>query len=386
MKKQIRRVALLVPTATQWGRGVIEGVHNYVRKEGGLQLIVEARGEGEELMLPSGWDGDGVIARIQSQGMARALNRAGSPVVNVSRIRLAACEIPRVSTDLAAVVGVAVDHFLNRGFKNFAYFSLLRLTYVSDHRRAFVARLKSQGISCSVYSARGGRGGKVDWSANMDGVAEWLLSLPKPIGVFTWNPSSGRQLLQGAERAGLNVPEDVALLSGVDDDLLCELPGIPMSGIAGATQRIGHEAALLLNDLMRGKMAPKVPTLIPPLGVVTRQSTDTLAIPDRTVARAVRFIRENAGQPIQVQDIIDHVSVSRRSLERMFSRLLQRTPAQEIRRVHFERAKHLLEQTDLFEPDVAASSGYGSTEYMVYVFGKELGLTPLQYRRQVRSR
>ena len=220
----------------------------------------------------------------------------------------------------------------------------------------------------------------------MDGVAEWLLSLPKPIGVFTWNPSSGRQLLQGAERAGLNVPEDVALLSGVDDDLLCELPGIPMSGIAGATQRIGHEAALLLNDLMRGKMAPKVPTLIPPLGVVTRQSTDTLAIPDRTVARAVRFIRENAGQPIQVQDIIDHVSVSRRSLERMFSRLLQRTPAQEIRRVHFERAKHLLEQTDLFEPDVAASSGYGSTEYMVYVFGKELGLTPLQYRRQVRSR
>ena len=386
MKKPGLRVAVLVPTASQWGRGVIEGIQNFVRKEGPWELFVEARGENEELFLPEGWDGDGVIARIQGVKMARALKRAQLAVVNVSRIRLRGFDFPRVCTDLSAVARVAVDHFLDRGFRSFGYFSLRRASYVLDHRRAFSACLQQQGLQCAVYSGNSGSKQSSDWQSDLVGTAAWLESLPKPVGIFTWNASSGRQLLRGAERAGLSVPEDVALLSGVDDDLLCELPGIPISGIAGATQTIGHEAATVLKQLFSSKANTRRDWLIPPLGVVTRQSTDTLAIPDQTLASAVRFIRDHAAQPIQVQDVLNHVAVSRRSLERMFGRVLKRTPAQEIRRVHFERAKHLLEQTDLFEPDIAAASGYGSTEYMVYVFGKELGLTPLQYRKRVRSR
>ena len=66
--------------------------------------------------------------------------------------------------------------------------------------------------------------------------------------------------------------------------------------------------------------------------------------------------------------------------------VLHRTPASEIRRVHLERAKRLLEETDLPIPDVAESAGYGSPEYMAGIFRSELQTTPLNYRKTIRGR
>ena len=86
-----------------------------------------------------------------------------------------------------------------------------------------------------------------------------------------------------------------------------------------------------------------------------------------------------------MQNILEHVSISRRSLERLFIRVLNRTPAEEIRRVHFERAKFLIEQTDLSERDVAAASGFGSPEYMGYVFKRRMGIAPIKHRRKTRT-
>lgn len=380
------RVAVMIPTASQWGRGVIEGIHNYVRKHGPWQIFVEACGESETIRIPKTWTGDGIIARVQSESMARTLHDMNIPVVNVSRIRLKSPPFPSVSTDLSSIAQVATNHFLDRGFKHFAYVSLEGVSYVKDHQRAFTACIKDLGFECFHYVSKTNRGNMADWNVNMKELGEWLQSLPKPVGIFTWNASSGRQLLNGIEWAGLNVPEEVAVLSGGDDALLCELPSTPLSGIAGASKRIGHEAAALLNRLLRGHRPPTKPTLIPPLGVVTRRSTDTLAIPEKPLADAVRFIREHADEPIKVQDVVDHVPLSRRSLERMFVRVLRRTPSEEIRKVHFERAKHLLTHTDLQEPDIAAAAGYGSSEYMIHVFKTQLGMSPIRYRKHIRSR
>ncbi len=386
MSRRNPRVALLVPTASQWGRGVIEGIHNYVRKHGPWQLFVDAASDREQLSLPPGWDGDGVIARVNSAGMAKDLESSGLPIVNVSRIRIRGHHFPRVITDLSAVVEIAVQHFLDRGFHSFAYFSQLGAAYVSDHRRAFVATVKQHGFRCPVFATYDHKKASAKGSDHREAMAAWLADLPKPVGIFTWNASSSQQLLQGIDWAGFKVPEEISVLSGLDDDLLCELASVPLSGIAAAAQTIGHQAAQTLHQLLRGKRAPKAPKLVAPLGVVARRSTDTLAIRDPDLAAAVRFIREHASEPISVQDVLNHVPVSRRSLERKFVQLLNRTPAEEIRQVHFERAKHFLEHTDLSEPDVAAASGYGSPEYMVYVFGKRMGESPMQYRKRIRSR
>jgi LacI family transcriptional regulator len=216
-------------------------------------------------------------------------------------------------------------------------------------------------------------------------LADWLVSLPKPVGIFTWNASSGRQIIHGCQWAGLKVPDQVAVLSGADDELLCEISNIPMSGLAVAAEQIGWEAASMLDGLMKSGRSVAPSVRLNPVGVVTRQSTDTLAMDDSAVAAAVRFIRTHPSVPIQVQDVVAQTSLSRRSLERHFREWLGRTISREIRCVHVERAKQLLVETNLSVPEVARASGFSSAQYLIYLFNLEVGQTPLQYRKKMQT-
>ncbi|HEV2453997.1 MAG TPA: DNA-binding transcriptional regulator [Verrucomicrobiae bacterium] len=379
------RIAVLVDTSTNWGRRVVTGINNYSRKHGLWQLFVEARGLEEHIKVPPGWRGDGIIARVGSALMAKELRAHHLPVVNVSGIHLPGVDFLRVTTDTEKTAELAVQHFLNRGFRNFAYFSLLGLSYVAESQYAFVTKVRDAGCECAVQGVGVHKGAEPDWNLDILKLARWLKDLPKPVGILTWNADSGRQIIYACERAGLHVPEEVALLSGSDDDLLCEVSHIPISAILVAGEQIGYQAAELLDRLLRGRTVPKEPVIIPPLGIVTRQSTETLAIRDRALGAAVSFIRMNAAKLIQVNEVARHAGISRRVLERRFAQTLHRTVAEEIRRVHLERAKALLVETDMPIPEVAEASGFGSPEYLAYVFNKELGQTPLRYRKKIRG-
>ena len=280
---------------------------------------------------------------------------------------------------------MALAHFAERGFKHFAYFSVLGVTYVGTQKDAFVHAVRESGKECSVYAVKPQAGAEPNWNLDIARLGEWIKGLPKPVGILTWNASGGREILYACQFAGLLVPEEVSVLSGSDDDVLCEHLRPPLSGVLVDAEQIGHAAAALLDRLMQGKPAPTEPTLIPPLSVVTRQSTDTLAMDDSKLIRAIAFIRENAAQPIQVNDVTRHAGLSRRVLERRFLQTLGRSPASEIRRVHLERARHLLLETKLPIPEIAEASGFGSPEYLAYAFKSQTGQTPLEYRKTIRS-
>ena len=193
-------------------------------------------------------------------------------------------------------------------------------------------------------------------------------------------------MIHACRQAGLLVPEEMAVLAADDDPLMCEACQPPLSGIALTSQRIGFEAAAMLDRLMRGGRVPKHPITLEPSPVIERQSTQTLAMADKEIARAVAFIRNHAATPIQVANVLREVPLSRRQFERRFQAILGRTPAAEIRRVHLERAKQLLIDTEMPIPDVASASGFASREYLAQVFKQELGLSPLQYRFHNRGR
>jgi LacI family transcriptional regulator len=386
IRSAIPRVAVLVDTSTTWGRRVITGIHNHSRRHAAWQIFVEARGLEEHLSVPAEWSVEGVIARVATEKMARQLDSLGVPVINVSGIELPAATFPRVSTDMPATASLAIKHFQERGFQNFAYFSLLGLSYVSSQQDAFVHVVRQAGHGCALFGVRTHAGAEPDWSFDLQKLAAWLKDLPKPIAVFTWNASSAREILFGCQAAGILVPEEVAVLSGADDDLLCEVSYIPISAVMVAAEQIGFQAAALLDRWLTKRSVPKKNILIPPLQVVTRQSSDTLAIKDRALVKALNFIRGKADQPIQVNEVAAHAGISRRSLERRFSQVLGRSPAEEIRRHHLEVAKKLLGDTDMRIPEIADAAGFGSPEYMAYVFRRELGLNPRRYRKNIKSR
>lgn len=360
----------------------MRGIHNYTRTHDPWHLWIEERGEDELPRLPPGWAGDGIIAQVATPAMARYLAEINVPTVNISSARLQGIELPRVSKDLLASGQLAATHLMERGLRHFAYCALPRSYYIERHRDAFVEALATSGHDCQVYV---GRRTKRAWRARQESITRWLEESPKPVGVFTWGIPSGRAVLDACRAAGLDVPSEVAVLAGDDDELTCEICHPPLSGMPFPSEQIGREAASLLASLMEGHPPPKKEIYVEPTGVVTRQSTDMLAVDDPDLLRAIRFIRDHCVDPIQVRDVVDAVAASRRSLEYRFHNLLGRTIAAEIRRVHVERAKLLLAQTDMPVPKVAAASGFGSPEYMSYIFKNKLGLTPVRYRANVRG-
>lgn len=376
-------IAVLVDTATSWGRGIIEGIGDYGRRHGGWNFYFEPWGREEHFRLPRGWRGDGIIARIATPALALRLRRTGLPVVDISSVQYPSSpSFPRVCNDVEAAAAVAADYFLARGFRHFAYLGVRGLEFVARQSDAFLKILRARGMECAVHGLRG-QGQSPAWNINLDELARWLRTLPKPVALFAW--TGGMEAVRACQRAGLRVPEEVAVLAGSDDELLCRVSRPTVSGIPAASHRIGGEAARLMHRLMQGRPAPKQPLEIPPLAVITRESTDTLAIADPALATAVAFIRQNLGNPIQVPDIAAHAGLCRSGLERRFASALGNSPAAYLLALRLDRSKCLLAEGGLSVAEVAAQTGFGSPEYMTYVFRNRWKTTPLRYRNETRG-
>src|SRR5204862_308111 len=94
--------------------------------------------------------------------------------------------------------------------------------------------------------------------ASVSAQARWECVLmpadaPLPIGVLASTDGRALQVLAVCRKLDIAVPEAVALLGVDNDDVFCELASPPLSSIALSTQRIGYEAARMLELLMAGE-------------------------------------------------------------------------------------------------------------------------------------
>jgi LacI family transcriptional regulator len=382
----IPNVALLIETSREYGRGLLRGVIRYQHEHGPWSF--EFRTQGLDAAPPKwldNWHGDGILARINDPAMAEAVLRRGVPTVDL-RHALPELGLPVIATDNAAVVRLATEHFLDRGLRQFAFFGapIGQNVWIDYRRNAFAECVRKAGCSCDIFEADGG------WQhegleAYEERIMAWVKSLPKPVGIMASHDDEGQQLLDACLRAEINVPDEVAVLGVDNDEILCALSRPPLSSIAPNTERIGYEAARLLAGLMKGEPAPREAISIPPLGVVSRQSTDTLALEDREVASALRYIRDNAGRRLTVEDLLRVVPLSRSMFERRMRQAIGRTPKEEILRVELERVKDYLARTNLSLAEIGATVGYTHPHHLCELFKKKFDITPGDYRRSIQG-
>jgi LacI family transcriptional regulator len=372
-----------VETSNSYARGLLHGIRDYMREHRSWSLYIgeQRRGEPAPEWFRQ-WKGDGVIARIESAAIARAVAQSGLPAVNVSAGRFHP-EVPMVETNDAAVARLAAEHFLERGFRNFGFCGDARFNWSCLREENFHRIVGEAGFACSTCPSPRSRVGDI---GTHEGVAmgEWLRQLPKPAGVMAAYDVRGRELLSVCRDLGIAVPDEVGVIGAGNDALFCDLADPPLSSVILDATKSGYEAARLLDALMSGQTVPPGVLLIQPLGIVTRASTDVLATADTDISAVIRFIRAHALEGITVEDVVQATPLSRRVLETRFVKLFGRTVHGEIMRVRVERIKELLAETDLSLTAIAHRVGVDHVEYLSVLFKRQVGLSPSEFRAQRR--
>jgi LacI family transcriptional regulator len=383
-------VLLLVETSEAYGRGLMQGIIRYLEQHADWRLWFESRALTERLPpWVESWRGDGIIARSACRQDMLALLAKRVPLVELHVAPTGGAR--RVQPDEQVVARLAVEHFSDRGLREyFAYFSLdvtMETHWIDARLEAYEQAVAERGGRCSVFRPRpqSGTAGRDRPGVDDAEIIAWLRSLPRPCGVLAATDSHALKLVRACRQAGLAVPEDIAVLGVDNDPVFCEACSPRLSSIDLDAARVGYDAAALLAGMLAGGPPPPAITISDAHAFIeTRGSTDVVALADAKVAAAARVIRDQACRQVRVDQIAKAVGLSRRMLEQRFRSALDRTPKDEIRRVQLEQAKSLLRSDAATMQDVARLSGFGSLEYFDRVFRKSVGMTPAAYRRHHR--
>lgn len=374
--KAERHVGILVETEDTWGRSIVESICRF-GQDAGWTVLIGPRDQQGRMRVPAIWNGHGVIAALRNRSAVGHVRKLQLPVVDVSSTMKKEDWLARVTTDDHARAKMAFEHLQSRGIKHFGCYAPSIGRYSDVRSREFQSVVEAAGFQCAMYAHDAGGAG---WLTNYTRAREWLAKLPRPLGVFAGDPYPARQLVEICSMESIRIPEDVAILAGDDDELLCNVASPRISSIELASHLIGDHAAKLLQRLMSGGPVPKRTKLIRPLRIRPRESTDVLAIDDPKIADALRFIRDHAREGIGVSDVARACCVSRRTLENRFREKLKRTPGEEIRRARFEYVRRLLLDTDKSIATIAYESGFASGASLSQMYQHYFGETPGNFR------
>jgi LacI family transcriptional regulator len=381
----MRRVAIFVDMEGSYGRDVLQGVCSYLRSPTPWTVYGHPARIAEPINDLSSWVGDWVIAQIWSREMRASIQSTKLPVVNVSN-HLPDPRYPSVLSDSRLTGDMAARHLIERGYRNLAFVGYSGHRYSELRAEGFASAVRESGGRCDVLQAEAPLVHPERWALYQEELKQWLHALPKPVGILACNDVRARQIAHLCQMSGIRIPEEVALI-GVDNDaLVCEMSNPPLSSIDVAPEQIGYRAAALLEQMMDGDRPPARPILVPPRGVIARRSSESLAIPDPSVAEAMRYIHSHASREMSVEDVVGAVSLSRRVLERRFRAILNCTIYDAIEAARIDRVKAMLANDDAPTLLIAERCGFQHVQQFNRMFKRFTGLTPTAYRRQFRSR
>lgn len=367
---------------------LIEGVLDYVReKELNWCYITALESRTMSVLDLVDWPGDGILAAINTKEEAACARALSIPIVNVSSA-LPNPPVPSCVIDNYAIGVLAADHLIGKGFRSYAYSGLRDVEYSNKRQEGFSKKLEELDFKCHdflsypTYHLKGS-----DWLRQNHELADWLKSLPKPLGLFAVSDYRARQALDACRLAGLKVPEEVAIVGMGNEELVCEHVHPPITSIVRNNHLQGHRSAEILHELIQGVAIDVDLHPIAPLDIIERDSTSTFAVADERLRQALEYLHNNLHDSLfSIDDVTREAGVSRRWLEYAFRDALGETPYQYLRRQRLACARRLLVE----EPKrkiyaIAQSSGFSSAKQLAMTFQQDLGMSPREYRRAAQT-
>lgn len=362
MKKAIS-IGVFLPFSLAYGRSILHGVQTYAERKPGWRVLVSDTAHAP----PPKGSIKGLIGSMNS-GAWMDFARSCTAAVNVSNSRMDS-SFPRVVSDDVAIGRLAAEHLMHQGFRRFVFVQDVDSLFARQRRAGFQSALADHSHSCTVIEGKAG-------------LAKSLAGLDKPLALFSVTDTLARQNIQRLHEGNLRVPEDVAVLGVDNDELESQISPVSISSVAPDGERIGFEAARLLDRLLRGGKVPAEAMRILPLYVKARRSTDRFAADHPIVAKALRILRTEPARLASVDDVAAETGVGRRTLERLFQQEIGLPIYRELCRAKLEAVmpEILRGEAPMFE--IAARAGFTDARLFNNVCRRIFGKTPGQLRRE----
>jgi len=382
----IPKVILLIEKSRAFGKGLITGIVQYSNLCGPWLFYMEPDFYMTGSVQPYKWmkdlDADGIIAHTWDVDIIQNIIDSGLPAM-ICGINKPVSNTYCLVTDENAVGRMAAEYFLKHGFTRFAFCGFDNMIWSKRRGESFCRTIAEYGLKTCFYQQP-----EVKHSLNEEEeqkiIAQWLQLLPKPVAIMACNDDKGRDVLAACKIADFKVPNDVAILGVDDDELICSLSYPQLSSIAVSTETAGYEAAKILDKLMNGKeiAESEKEVSISPVHVVTRHSTDIMAIEDQQIAEAVNYIRKHSKNVIQVGNVAEAVGLSRRTLEQRFRKILAHSVHEEITYARVNHMADILINTNMSVSRIARLLGYPYANNISRYFKKQKGMSPSEYRKK----
>ena len=392
----IPKVIITADTSRVSGRRLIRGIAMYARLHGPWLFNRQpmfnqyqtgskiSKSEVKTLLQFKKFNPDGIIANnVNNKEQFDHILNVGVPMVIIGDYipEETSSRYIRIYSDPEAIGKLAAEHLLDRGYKNYAFCGYDFINWSHARGNAFSKVLAENGFQTHYYvQPKSPR--KRRWENEQYIMAKWLQSLPKPVGVMASNDDRAQQVIEACKIENLHVPEQVSVLGVDDDEFVCDLTEPPLSSVLLDNEKAGFEASRLLHNMMEFENIPNQEIIVTPTHIVTRESTEILAIDDPQVALAVRYIRQHCKGLIQVSDVVNVVALGRRTLEERFNKIIGRSIFNEITRCRINKISEALLESNKSISELALDFGYPDEAHISRYFRRTQGVTPLEYRKR----
>jgi LacI family transcriptional regulator len=401
---KVRTITFVNPTFFSYAQRVLKGIAQYVAVHPHLRLRVHNHPAFEPWWQSARIQNGGVIGLFGSPGEVAGYQKEGLPVVNAAS--LTSDIRPWVHIDETAVGRLAGEAFLTTGLHRFVFITAnfstpVPLLFSRDTTvpiaTSLFNRQRMEGFQEALKTRHDGRLWMYSLESRMFGspghrqlamlrLADFLQTIPQPFGIFCVNDLIGHVVLEGCRVAGLRVPDEVQLISVDNDELLCLGSEPPLASIDQGEERVGWQAAALLDQLLQGKADPDTEICLSPIGLVERPSFDTtIGGDDPIIQIAWSYMRQHLDQPLPVGRLAALVKMERRTFERRFRKVTGQSPATEQARLRLDKARRLLLTSDKTVKEISQMCGYLEAKRLHEAFQRTFGLAPLAYRRQQKN-
>jgi len=380
----MKRILLLIDYSSDFSRRILRGLIQY-SKEYGPWIFYRLPSYYQTLYGKEGiikwakeWEADAIIARWDHEG-TNLLESLEIPVV-LQNYKKRSHLFSNLTGDYKGTGAMAANFFIKRRFHNFAFYGNKGVVWSSERAEGFRNEVEKWGGNYFCFETENLSGEQ--WSTSHIQLDEWLLSLPKPVGLFACDDSFALQISEICKINNIRIPEDISLLGVDNDELLCNLSDPPISSIVLDVEKGGYETGRLVDKLMKKERIEPFDIIIHPSRFELRKSTEKYNIGNEYISEVVEYIEANFTSDINIDGLTHLVPLSRRNLEIRFKEEMGTSIYQFILLCRIEYFAYLLLTTNRSLYDLALESGFNDCKNISRIFKRVKGFTPMEYRQK----